>query len=736
MSSIFLREKIYLINNHSNKISGSKLPSSLQVLKTLFFNLRVVNLNLRESARLIVREVLIFWEKALESLYDEWRTLQKHAARNTGSHKEQENLFISKFNDLFDLAHANALQMIKIETDRLFLINQRKKGRLGFMYGIDYTNMRKEELSITRKNKALVRENQSAQTEENLMEIDKTSSDLETDDCSSDLDLDESFSSVEIDVDSTSSNRVRGQKNIITSKIVCALDNCKVSDRGAIHIIMAVVEALEKNVDDYVINRTSIQRCRQILRKERASLIKDKFLESDLQAVVLHWDGKLLPNLVGKDIMDRLSIVISSGDIEKILSIPVLQNSTANEQAKVIYKTLIEWNIQNSVRALSFDTTAVNSGRLGGTCVLLERLLKKELFYLPCRHHIYEIILRSIFDKKLNISTGKDVPIFKRFQHSWNKIDKYDFSPGILDEKIKGIINPHLTRVLEFVKEHLKILQPRNDYKELLELTMIFLGDKPNNTIFFHTPGAIHHARWMAKAIYCLKIFMFRTSFELTISEEDGLRDICIFIVTIYIEAWFKAPSAAAAPYQDLLFIRKLYNYSSNDDDISRVALHKFRNHLWYLTPEAVALAFFDKTISNESKRKMIIKLNCKTHSNEKIKRLSLKESEIPEFVKKEIEFFVTSRTLDFFKIFNLDTEFLLNDPSDWSENLSFQNAFKTISKLKTVNDTAERGIKLIEDYNSILTTNEEQKQFVLQIVSDYRKIFPDCKKQTLKRKL
>lgn len=99
MSSIFLREKIYLINNHSNKISGSKLPSNLQVLKTLFFNIRVVNLNLCESARLIVREVLVFWEKAripvrlekhciskVESLYDEWRTLHKHAARNTASH--------------------------------------------------------------------------------------------------------------------------------------------------------------------------------------------------------------------------------------------------------------------------------------------------------------------------------------------------------------------------------------------------------------------------------------------------------------------------------------------------------------------------------------------------------------------------------------------------------------------------------------------------------------------------
>lgn len=98
--------------------------------------------------------------------------------------------------------------------------------------------------------------------------------------------------------------------------------------------------------------------------------------------------------------------------------------------------------------------------------------------------------------------------------------------------------------------------------------------------------------------------------------------------------------------------------------------------------------------------------------------------------MKNEIEFFVSSETLDFFKIFNLDTEFLLNDPADWSENLSFQNALQMVSKLKTVNDTAERGITLIEDYNSILTTNEEQKQFVLQVVSDYRKIFPDSKRK------
>lgn len=110
---------------------------------------------------------------------------------------------------------------------------------------------------------------------------------------------------------------------------------------------------------------------------------------------------------------------------------------------------------------------------MGGTCVLLERLLGKKLFYLPCRHHIYKIILLSVFEEKLNKPSAKEVSIFNRFQLSWNIINKDNFSPGISDKQIKEIINPHSTRVLEFIKEHLKIVQPRNDYKELLELTMI-----------------------------------------------------------------------------------------------------------------------------------------------------------------------------------------------------------------------------------------------------------------------
>ena len=49
---------------------------------------------------------------------------------------------------------------------------------------------------------------------------------------------------------------------------------------------------------------------------------------------------------------------------------------------------------------------------------------------------------------------------------------------------------------------------------------------------------------------------------------------------------------------------------------------------------------------------------------------------------------------------------------------------------LKVVNDTAERGVKLIQDYNSIITNDEDQKQYLLQVVQQHRRNFPDASKK------
>jgi len=49
------------------------------------------------------------------------------------------------------------------------------------------------------------------------------------------------------------------------------------------------------------------------------------------------------------------------------------------------------------------------------------------------------------------------------------------------------------------------------------------------------------------------------------------------------------------------------------------------------------------------------------------------------------------------------------------------------------VNDCAERGVALIQSYNNALTKNEDEKQYLLQLVSDHRKKYPKPNKTVLK---
>lgn len=178
MSSRILRERIYLIGYCSNSLSGSKLPSNLELLKVLFFNLRIVKKNLRESANLVATELLVFWEKAriptrdkqhciskVEKLYKEWQSMQKDCKKASEFHKNKVKAWIEKLDQLFDVAHSNALQMMSIEEDRAFLISQRHPGRPGFMYGIDYEAVRRERQIEERK------QNLMKQVERNNHEI-------------------------------------------------------------------------------------------------------------------------------------------------------------------------------------------------------------------------------------------------------------------------------------------------------------------------------------------------------------------------------------------------------------------------------------------------------------------------------------------------------------------------------------------------------------------------------------
>ena len=65
--------------------------------------------------------------------------------------------------------------------------------------------------------------------------------------------------SIQFGESSTSTDiKKRGTIEIMTPKLLSALDKCKISDRDAIHIIISTSEALGQDISKLKINRTTI----------------------------------------------------------------------------------------------------------------------------------------------------------------------------------------------------------------------------------------------------------------------------------------------------------------------------------------------------------------------------------------------------------------------------------------------------------------------------------------------
>lgn len=169
--------EIYLIGNVNTQICGNKLPSKRQAMEVLFFNLREVKLNLRQSAALVVKEIEIFWQKAqlptkqdyncvtkLEKLYNEWRNIQRHKTRPTNAAREQT--FISDMDNLFDIAHEDVGKMAD-EICLQFLEKQRSQGRPGYIHNVE-SRMEQKEREIQEKEEVLARRIAKSETEKNV----------------------------------------------------------------------------------------------------------------------------------------------------------------------------------------------------------------------------------------------------------------------------------------------------------------------------------------------------------------------------------------------------------------------------------------------------------------------------------------------------------------------------------------------------------------------------------------
>ena len=141
-----------------------------------------------------------------------------------------------------------------------------------------------------------------------------------------------------------------------------------------------------------------------------------------------------------------------------------------------------------------------------------------------------------------------------------------------------------------------------------------------------------------------------------------------------------------------------------------------------------MGLAFFDENIDPKQKVQMLKNMQEKPGSTNRAQGLDSNGF----YADQPISFFVTNNTKAFFSILDLPHSFLEMSPETWSSNNEYKHAEKVVTNLKVVNDTAERGVKLIQDFNEVLCRKEDQKQFLLQVVQEHRRLYPDAKKTTV----
>ena len=99
-----------------------------------------------------------------------------------------------------------------------------------------------------------------------------------------------------------------------------------------------------------------------------------------------------------------------------MLVVPKLPSGRAQDCAQAVLTALEEWELEERVRGLCFDTTAVNSGLVNGACTLIEQKLDRLVLHLACRHHVYELVLKKAFSTNLGVSSGSDIQLLKSFQ--------------------------------------------------------------------------------------------------------------------------------------------------------------------------------------------------------------------------------------------------------------------------------------------------------------------------------
>ncbi|KAG0721760.1 Avirulence protein AvrBs3 [Chionoecetes opilio] len=358
--------------------------------------------------------------RKITGLFDEWKILSKSKNNSGVTPAEKQKTFQESLPDLLDIAHSEGPHSDDLSPeDKEFLLAQREKGRRGSMAGLD----KKLKESVCRRESFLSRSRQQTPKGEEMVELESSSSESSSPANAANT----STSSSDAGVASPPKRlRTRGTNSVLSPDLVGALNRTGVSSRQALRIVAATASSLGHDPQELVLNPESIRQARAKYRSTLAKDIKETF--SPLTPLTVHWDGKILPQDDGTR-AERLAILVTGEGVEKLLGVPKLHSGTGDAAATAVFEALEDQSRNESWRCASTQ---------------LVPTLEPSM-----------------------------ITIFSRFKDYWSYINQSAINPHT-NEDLPETLASKRDDLIQGLKRLLQTKQPRDDYKELAELSILF----------------------------------------------------------------------------------------------------------------------------------------------------------------------------------------------------------------------------------------------------------------------
>lgn len=440
---------------------------------------------------------------------------------------------------------------------------------------------------------------------------------------------------------------------------------------------------------NYSISRCQIYKQLSELRSKKKSETLTQLSDGNSK-LLIHFDTKSCRKLNKRHLglQNRLVVIFRNDSSATTIGPLAVDNHESSTIAQAIIDLIIEHHLENRIVALSCDTEFANTGRLNGVCIRIERFLERQLLHCMCRHHVYELILKHVGEHIFGTTSG---PTFNfesmNLKRSWENIDFESFTPHFGDNVN---VNEFRENAIQILSDQMNSKMTRDDYAELTDLTLKFFGESNTEKKSFMVPSAMGNARWMQKAIYALKAYLFRDQIQVTDRVILRLEKFSAFISAVYVKYWNRSSNLFEAPINDLELLKELERYRAVDENIANVALNALKRHLYYLSDELVVVSIFSKHLSHHNKEMIRNKL-CWI-SGPRTEHSIRHIADDNGFSTLQMHDFITNRSFYLFSLLELDVSFLNHNANTWDELQSYQNAKEQlISLLPVINDHSER---------------------------------------------